>query len=117
VIRGPSVSGHDASGPVTVPDPGVSACQHGVGAVDLVAGSAEVLADRDEIGAAGDAVFLKPGCLRLVGEEGAGAGVEAQLGLERPGDGAGVDETYQVLGQDRWLRPGGQADGSRRAPS
>ena len=84
--------------------------QQGIGAVDLVAGSAEVLPDRAEVGAAGDAVFHQPGGLGLVGV-GAGAGVDAQLGLQRVADGAGADEADQVLGEDRRLRPGGQADG------
>ena len=34
----------------------VEICQHEVGAVDLVAGGAEVLADRADVGAAGSAV-------------------------------------------------------------
>ena len=33
-----------------------------------------------------------------------------QLGLQRRADRAGADETDQVLGEDRCLRPGGQAD-------
>jgi hypothetical protein len=43
-----------------VPGAGVSAGQQFVGAVDLVAGGAEVLPDRAEVGAAGDAVLEEP---------------------------------------------------------
>ena len=101
VIRGPSVSGHDRLRcPAAVPGPGVGAGEQGVGAVDLVAGGAEVLADRAEVGAAGDAVLHEPGGLRLVGV-GGGAGVDAQLGLQRVADGAGADEADQALGEDR----------------
>ena len=83
-----------------VPGAGVRAGEQGVGAVDLVAGGAEVLPDRAEVGAAGDAVFHQPGGLRLVGV-GAGAGVDAQLGLQRVADGSGADEADQALGEDR----------------
>ena len=83
-----------------MPGAGVSAGEHGVGAVDLVAGGAEVLADRAEVVAAGDAVLHQPGGLGLVGV-GAGAGVEAQLGLQRLADGPGADEADQALGEDR----------------
>ena len=58
VIRGPSVSGQAGSG--ARPLCRARACgagEHDVGAVDLVAGGAEVLADRAEVGAAGDAVL------------------------------------------------------------
>src|SRR4029077_6416436 len=41
--------------PAAVPGAGVSAGEQGVGAVDLIAGGAEVLADRAEVGAAADA--------------------------------------------------------------
>jgi hypothetical protein len=54
----------------------VSAGQQGVGAVDLVAGGAEVLPDRAEVGAAGDAVLHQPGRLGLIGV-GSGTGVDA----------------------------------------
>jgi hypothetical protein len=37
--------------------------------------------------------------------------VDAQLGLQRGADGSGVDEVDQALGEDRWLRAGGQPDG------
>ena len=70
--------------PAAVPGAGVRAGEQGVGAVDLVAGGAEVLPDRAEVGAAGDAVLHQPGGLGLVGV-GAGAGVDAQLGLQRRG--------------------------------
>ena len=87
--------------------------EQGVGAVDLVAGGAEVLPDRAEVGAAGDAVFHQPGGLGPV-SVGGGAGVNAQLGLQRVADGPGVNEADQALGEHRCLRPGGQAD--RQAP-
>ena len=64
-----------------VPGPVVEGGEHGVGAVDLVAGGGEVLADRAEFGAAGDAVLQEPGGFGLVGVV-AGAGVDAQLGFE-----------------------------------
>ena len=86
--------------PAAVPGAGVRAGEQGVGAVDLVAGGAEVLPDRAEVGAAGDAVLHEPGGLRLVGV-GAGAGVDAQLGLQRVADGAGADEADQAAGEDR----------------
>ena len=111
VIRGPSVSGQAASGARPRCRAGRGAGEQGVGAVDLVAGGAEVLPDRAEVGAAGDAVLHQPGGLRLVGVGGAGAGVDAQLGLQRVADGAGADEADQAAGEDRCLRPGGQADG------
>ena len=110
VIRGPSVSGHDASG-ARPRCRARGAGEQGVGAVDLVAGGAEVLPDRAEVGAAGDAVLEEPGGLRMVGVGGAGAGVDAQLGLQRLADRAGADEADQAAGEDRCLRPGGQADG------
>ena len=47
--------------PAAVPGAGVSAGEQGVGAVDLVAGGAEVLPDRAEVGAAGDAVLASAG--------------------------------------------------------
>ena len=57
MIRGPSVSGQACSGlGEAVPGPLVELGQHQVGPVDLVAGGAEVLADRAEVGAAADAV-------------------------------------------------------------
>ena len=37
--------------------------------------------------------------------------MDAQLGLQRVADGAGADEADQAAGEDRCLRPGGQADG------
>jgi hypothetical protein len=81
--------------------PGAGAGEQGVGAVDLVAGGAEVLPDRAEVGAAGDAVFHEPGGLRMVGVGGPGAGVDAQLGLQRVADRSGADEADQALGEDR----------------
>ena len=74
----------------------MEAFKHGVGAVDLVAGGAEVLADRAEIGAAGDAVLHQPRGLRLIGV-GAGASVDAQLGFEPVADRAGIDGADQAL--------------------
>jgi hypothetical protein len=71
-----------------------------VGTVDLVTGGAEVLPDRAEVGAAGDAVLHQPDGLGLVGV-GAGAGVDAQLGLQRVADRPGADEADQALGEDR----------------
>src|SRR6266571_8684674 len=90
---------------VTVPVSGVGGGEQGVGAVDLVAGRAEVLPDRAEVGAAGDAVLHQPGGLRPV-RVGGGAGVNAQLGLQRVTDGPGTDEADQAAGEYRRLRPG-----------
>ena len=84
----------------------VEAFEHGVGAVDLVAGGGEVLADRADVGAAGDAVLQEAADFGLVGV-GAGAGVDAQLGFERVADGAGLDEADQALGEGRGLGAGG----------
>ena len=81
-----------------VPGAGVRAGEQGVGAVDLVAGGAEVLPDRAEVGAAGDAVLHQVDGLCLVGV-GAGAGVDARLGLQRVGDGSGADEADEALGE------------------
>ena len=89
-----------------VPGAVVEAFEHGVGAVDLVAGGGEVLADRADVGAAGDAVLQEPADFGLVGV-GAGAGVDAQLGLEGVADGAGLDEADQALGEGRGLGAGG----------
>ena len=93
-----------------MPGPFVAFGQHQVGPVDLVAGGGEVLADRAEGGAPAGAVVHEPGGLRAV-RVGAGAGVDAQLGLERRGDLPGADEADQAPGEDGWLRPGGQPDG------
>ena len=81
-----------------------------VGAVDLVAGGAEVLADRADVGTAADAVVHETGGLRVVWVV-SRAGVDAQLGLERRADRSGLDEADQALGEDRGLRPGRQPDG------
>src|SRR6202035_280793 len=82
-----------------------------VGAVDLVAGGSEVLADRAEFGAAVVAVAQEPGGVPgLVGVV-AGAGVPAELGLEVGVDGAGFDEADQAVGEVALLGPGGQPDG------
>ena len=84
----------------------VEVLEQGVGAVELVAGGGEVLADGADFGAAGDAVLQETGGFRLVGV-GAGASVDAELGLERMADGAGLDEADQALGEDRGLGAGG----------
>jgi hypothetical protein len=84
----------------------VEVFEHGVGAVDLVAGGGEVLADRADLGAAGDGVLQEPGGFGLVGVV-AGAGVDAQLGFEGVADGSGLDEADQALGEDGGLGPGG----------
>ena len=74
-----------------MPGARVQAFEHSVGAVELVAGGGEVLADRADVGAAGDAVLQEAAYFRLVGV-GAGAGVGAELGFERVADGSGLDE-------------------------
>ena len=51
-----------------------------VGAVDLVAGGAEVLPDRAQARAAADGVTVEPGRLEMIGV--GAAGVNAQLGLQ-----------------------------------
>jgi hypothetical protein len=93
-----------------LPGPFVEVGEHQVGPVDLVAGGAEVLADRAQGGAPAGAVFDEPDGLRPVGV-GAGAGVDAQLGLQRGGDLAGVDEPDQAAREGGWLRPCGHPDG------
>jgi hypothetical protein len=93
-----------------LPGPFVEVGEHQVGPVDLVAGGAEVLPDRAEGGAPAGAVFDEPDGLRPV-RVGAGAGVDAQLGLQRRGDLPGADEADQAAREDRWLRAGGQPDG------
>ena len=50
----PGLRGRD----LALPDPVVEAGEHEVGAVDLVAGGAEVLPDRAQGGAAGDGVAI-----------------------------------------------------------
>ena len=60
----PSLSGvacGAAAGAVPVPVVGVG--EHEVGAIHLVAGGAEIIRDRAEVGAAGDAVLHEPGGL------------------------------------------------------
>ncbi|MGO8958553.1 MAG: hypothetical protein ACLQFR_14475 [Streptosporangiaceae bacterium] len=83
----------------------MEAGEHEVGAVGLVAGGAEVLADRAEVGAAGGAVAGEPGGLGVVWV-GSRAGVDAQLGLQGRADRSALDEADQALGEVRWLRPG-----------
>jgi len=75
-----------------------------------VAGGAEVLPDRAEVGAAAGAVAVEPGGLEMVGV-GAGAGVDAQLGLQLGADGAGAGEAGQAAGEVWVLGAGGQPDG------
>jgi hypothetical protein len=74
--------------------------EHQVGPVELVASVAEVLADRPEASAPAGAVCREPGGLRMI-RIGPGAGVDAQLGLERLADRSGLDEVDQALGEDR----------------
>jgi hypothetical protein len=88
----------------------VEAFEQGVGAVELIAGGGEVLADRADVGAAGDAVLQEAADFGLVGMD-ARAGVDAQLGFEGVADGAGFYEADQALGEDRGLGAGGQPDG------
>ena len=71
--------------------PVVEAGQHDISAVELIAGHAEILADRAKVGAAGHAVLHEPGGLELIGII-AGAGVDAQLCLERWADCSGLGE-------------------------
>ena len=63
--------------------------EEGVGAVDLVAGGAETVADAAQVPAAGDGVLQQPGGLRLV-RVGGGAGVAAQLPPEGIADASGA---------------------------
>jgi hypothetical protein len=72
--------------------------EHGVGAVDLVAGGAEVLVERAEVGAAGGAVAQQPGGLGDLAGVAAGAGVDPQLGPQRAADRAGLGEVGQAAG-------------------
>ena len=81
-----------------VPDSFAEVGQHQVGAVDPVAGGAEVHADWAEGGAPGGAVFHQPDGLRPV-RVGAGAGVDAELGLQGRGDFSGADEPDQAPGE------------------
>jgi hypothetical protein len=80
---------------VAVPDPVVELGEDDVGAVDLVAGRGEVLADRAKVRAAVDGVFQQPGGVRLMGVN-ARAGVPAELALEVGVDGSGFDEADQA---------------------
>jgi hypothetical protein len=97
-----------------VPGAVVEAFEHGVGAVELVASGGEVLADRADVGTAGDAVLQEAADFGLVGVD-AGAGVDAQLGFEGVADGAGLDEADQALGEDRGLGRAASQMASRRA--
>ena len=90
--------------------PLVEVGEHEVGAVDLVAGGAEVLSDRPKARAAAGAVAVEPGGLEMVGV-GARAGVDAQLGLQLGADGAGAGEADQAAGEVWVLGAGGQPDG------
>ena len=89
-----------------LPYPLAEVGEHEVGAVDLVAGGAEVLPDRAEAGAAAGAVAVEPGGLEMV-RVGAGAGVDAQLGLQLGADGAGAGEAGQAAGEVGVLGAGG----------
>jgi hypothetical protein len=84
----------------------VDTFEQGVGAVELVAGGGEVLADRADVGAAGDAVLQEAADFGLVGVS-AGAGVDAELCFEGMADGAGLDEADEALGEGRGLGAGG----------
>ena len=103
---GPGLPG----GGCAFPCPLVEVGEHEVGAVDLVAGGAEVLPDRAQAGAAAGAVAVEPGGLEMV-RVAAGAGVDAQLGLQLGADGAGAGEADQAPGEVGVLGAGGQPDG------
>ena len=66
MIGGPSASGEAAGCAAAVQGAFLHVGEHEVGAVDLVAGGAEVPADPADVFAAGAAVFQQPGGLRLV---------------------------------------------------
>ncbi len=99
-----------AGGGCAFPCPLVEVGEHEVGAVDLVAGGAEVLPDRAQAGAAAGAIAGEPGRLEMV-RVGAGAGVDAQLGLQLGADGTGAGEAGQAAGEVGGLGAGGQPDG------
>ena len=103
---GPGLPG----GGCAFPCPLVEVGEHEVGAVDLVAGGTEVLPDRAQAGAAAGTVAVEPGGLEMV-RVGAGAGVDAQLGLQLGADGAGAGEAGQAAGEVGVLGAGGQPDG------
>ena len=84
--------------------------EHQVGAVELVAGGAEVRAEGAGVGAAGDAVVQQPGSLRTV-FVGGGSGVGAQVVVQVAGDGAGLGEGGQGAGERGRLGAGGDPDG------
>ena len=111
MIRGPSVSGQACSG---WPRPCLARSWSSASITSARSiwsqAAAEVLPDRPEVGAPAGAVFHQPGGLRTVRVV-AGAGVDAQLGLERRADRSGFGEADQALGEDRCLRPGRQPDG------
>jgi hypothetical protein len=103
---GPGLLWEGEAFPGAVVEPG----QHDVGLVDLVAGAAEVLADRAEVSAAADAILQQLGGLGPVGV-GARAGSHAQLHLQRRADHAGLGEAGKALGEDVFLRAAGQPEG------
>ena len=99
VMRGPSVSGQAGSGARLLCR--ARALESRVSARSIWSQAAPKFSPTAaEVGAAGDAVFHQPGGLRPVGV-GGGAGVEAQLGLQRVTDGPGVHEADQGAGEDR----------------
>jgi hypothetical protein len=78
--------------------------QHEVGAVDLVAGGAEVPVGLADVFAAGAAVFKQLGGLRLVRVV-RRAAADARLGLERRADRSGVDKADQARAKtEAWWR-------------
>ena len=94
-------------GGVALPGPVAECGQHDVGSVDLVAGGAEVRADRLDVRAPLGAVAQELGGLRLVRVAG-GAGVDSQVCFEGLADAAGFGEVDQAAGEVSVLRPGGQ---------
>ena len=93
-----------------LPHPLTEFGEHEVGAVDLVAGGAEVLPERAQARAAAGAVAVEPGGLEMV-RVGAGPGVDAQLGPQLGADRAGAGEAGQAAGEVGVLGAGGQPDG------
>jgi hypothetical protein len=84
--------------------------QHDVGSVDLVAGAAEVRADRLDVRAPFGAVAQESGGLQLVRVAG-GADVDSQVCFAGLADAAGFGEADQAAGEVSVFRSGGQPDG------